>query len=354
MAAATKGGNESISEIPEMNTGGAIPIPPIELRRLVGPTDLETFDNSSGEPVLSLRRHSRVTPQIPVEVYDAVFDFGCGCGRIARQLLQQKPRPRRYVGIDVHRGMIDWCTQNLSPIDPNFHFLHHDVYSPTYALENSHRLAEPFPVKDEEFSLLIAGSVFTHLFEQQAEYYLYEVARILRPQGIAFTSWFFFDKDSFPFLRPGPYCLYASLDPTLAVIYDRRWFIDRVRCSGLCVRLTIPPQVAGHQWEVLLEKRTPKAVDQFQLGEEGAEWLCGATQKRIAEPTISQADSERWKIESVVFSIDSDGTTARPPEPLPLVGPLAELAAMKRSWTWRIGRVITKPLGVIKRTLFRK
>jgi SAM-dependent methyltransferase len=336
-----------------MNIEGPVPIPPIELRRMVGLTNVETFDNPSGELLFSLRRQSRVTPEIPVDAYDAVFDFGCGCGRVARQLLQQKPRPRRYVGIDVHRGMIAWCTQNLSPIDRNFHFRHHDVYSPTYAAENSYRLAEPFPVNDEEFSLLIAGSVFTHLFQQQAAYYLYEVARILRPQGIAFTTWFFFDKESFPFLRPGPYCLYASLDPTAAVIYDRRWFIDTVRRSGLCVRLTIRPQVAGHQWEVLLGKRTPKAVDQFPLGEEGAEWLCGATQKRIAEPTISQADRERFKIESVGFSIDSEGTTARP-EPLALVGPLAELAAMKRSWTWRIGRVITRPLGVIKRTLFRK
>jgi len=324
----------------------SIPIPPIELRRRVGPTDPETFDNPAGHVVF---------PKIPIELYEAVFDFGCGCGRVARQLLQQTPRPRRYVGIDVHRGMLDWCTENLSPIDPSFQFFHHDVYSPTYAPGNSYRLAERFPVKDEEFSLVVAASVFTHLVEQQAEYYLHEVARILRPQGIAFTSWFFFDKDSFPFLRPGPHCLYVSdIDPTQAVIFDRRWFIDTVRRSGLCVRLTDPPSVAGHQWQVLLEKRTATAVDQFPLGEDGAEWLCGATRKPRAQPRISQADRERWNIEDDVSSVESESEVpAAAPLPPVLLGPIAELAAIKRSWPWRSARAINKALGVIKGALSR-
>ena len=36
-----------------------------------------------------------------------------------------------------------------------------------------------------------------------------EIARILTPEGLAFTSWFFFDRASFPFL-PDVYCLYTS------------------------------------------------------------------------------------------------------------------------------------------------
>jgi SAM-dependent methyltransferase len=97
-----------------------IPMPPLEMRRMVGPTDPEDFDNPSGEPIYA-------GFGLPLDAYDSVFDFGCGCGRVARQLLQQNPRPRRYVGIDAHRGMIDWCRENLSPIDPNFQFFHHDV-----------------------------------------------------------------------------------------------------------------------------------------------------------------------------------------------------------------------------------
>lgn len=38
--------------------------------------------------------------------------------------------------------------------------------------------------------------------------------------------------------------------------------------------------------------------------------------------------------------------------PPALFGPIAELAAPKQSWTCRIGRAVTKPLGMIKRMLY--
>jgi len=81
------------------------------MRELVGPTDDAAFDNSSGDPVLG--------ELVPEDRYRKVFDFGCGCGRLARQLLQQRRRPRRYVGIDLHRGMQSF--QNalyINPVDP--------------------------------------------------------------------------------------------------------------------------------------------------------------------------------------------------------------------------------------------
>ena len=185
-----------------MTSASSIPFPPLELRAQIGWIDTEDFDNPRGTPMYA-------EFGIPLRTYETVFDFGCGCGRVARRLLQQTPRPRRYVGIDVHRGMIEWCRDNLSPVDPNFQFLHHDVYSPGYGSDNSLRLGLPFPVNDATFSLVIAHSVFTHMTKSQAEYYLNETARILTPEGMAFTSWFFFDRASFPFL-PEVYCLYTS------------------------------------------------------------------------------------------------------------------------------------------------
>jgi SAM-dependent methyltransferase len=267
----------SISE-PGRLSRGTPPLPPLEMRAIVGQTDPEVFDNPTGGPILD---HF----VLPAHFYDAVFDFGCGCGRQARQLLLQRPRPRHYVGIDIHHGMVEWCRQNLSPFDPNFQFLHHDVYSPTYAPGNRHRLAEAFPVEDGAFSLVLAHSVFTHLYQAQAEYYLREVARILRPDGLAYTSWFFFDRTSCPFLTEGQHCLFANeIDPTQAVLYEREWLIDAVRRVGLSVQRTEPPAVPGHQWTVFLTPRSPDAVDRFPLGEEGAEWLSGATAKPRASP----------------------------------------------------------------------
>jgi SAM-dependent methyltransferase len=73
-----------------------LPIPPFEMRQLVGPTDEAAFDDPSGDPIL----------QLPESQFNSVLDFGCGCGRLARQMMQQRARPRRYVGFDLHLGMV--------------------------------------------------------------------------------------------------------------------------------------------------------------------------------------------------------------------------------------------------------
>src|SRR5262249_29026632 len=151
-----------------------IPLPPLELRQLVGPSDREAFDNPTGQAIYT---HFGVSP----EQYESVFDFGCGCGRIARQLLLQTPRPRSYVGTDIHKDSVDWCSRHLTPVATDFRFFHHDVYSPAYAPRNQLRLSAPFPVEDRSVSLAIAHSVFTHLTKSQTEFYLGELARILRP-----------------------------------------------------------------------------------------------------------------------------------------------------------------------------
>src|SRR5947209_20366851 len=105
--------------------------------------------------------------------------------------------------------------------------------------------------------MFIANSVYTPLCRPQAEYYLGHLARILRPGGLAFTSWFFFDRESFPFLGSGPFTLHTSeADFAQAAVYDRRWFLDAVRRVGLCVIRTVTPSIPGHQWVTFLGPRT--------------------------------------------------------------------------------------------------
>jgi SAM-dependent methyltransferase len=317
-----------------MTSTSNIPMPPPEMRPLIGgPSTAAHFDNPSGTPIYA-------DFGLPLETYETVFDFGSGCGRHARRLLQQNPRPRHYVGIDVHSGMIEWCKVNLTPVDRNFQFFHHDVYTPGYAPGNGLQLAQPFPVNDAEFSLVIAHSVFTHLTRSQAEYYLSEVARILAPQGMALTTWFFFDRASFPFL-PEVYCLYTSeSDFSQAVLFDREWFITTVRNLGLGVRRTVPPPIAGHQWNVILARRTPDTVDQFPLGEDGAEWVSGASKKPMAETTLPPEKMPK-------ISVPRIGSYK--PELPPLSGALAELHWIKQSWAWKIGRVLTSPGRMVRR-----
>ena len=118
----------------------ALPYPPLEMRQLVGPTDLSAFDNPDGKLVFNYVEFL----QEPA-VYERVFDFGCGCGRIARQLMLQRPTPQRYVGIDLHAGMIRWCQRNLQPAGLPFTFLHHNVYNANFNREPIDRWTAPFP-----------------------------------------------------------------------------------------------------------------------------------------------------------------------------------------------------------------
>lgn len=143
---------------------------------------------------------------------------------------------------------------------------------------------------------------------------------------MAYTTWFLFDNDSFPFLHEGPFCLYTSeVDPTQAVIYDRRWLLETLRHVGLGVTSTIHPGVAGHQWIVMLVRRELTTVDQFPIGEEGAEWLCGATHKTIATPAYGPETIKKGKVSNQDAQVGSSW-----PQPPALFGTFAELAAARR------------------------
>jgi SAM-dependent methyltransferase len=221
-----------------------LPIPPPEMRELVGPTDPEAFDNPTGEPVY---------PYLPLDAYEAVLDFGCGCGRVARQLIQQRPRPQRYLGIDVHRGMIQWCRDNLTPQAPGFDFVHHDVFSAGLNPGEGKPDRAPFPVAANSFTLVQAFSIFTHLTEGQAQHYLSEAARVLRPDGVLHSTWFLFDKRDFPMMQDFQNALYINdVDPTNAVIFDREWLRYQARAVGLTIYRVMPPVYRGYQWFVLM------------------------------------------------------------------------------------------------------
>jgi len=232
-----------------------LPFPPLEMRELVGPTELEAFDNPEG---------TLVYPWLPEEVYERVFDFGCGCGRVARQLILQRATPETYIGIDLHAGMIRWCQNNLHPIAPHFQFLHHDVFNVRFNPGSEKPRQAAFPAADSQFTLVNALSVFTHLTQDQAVYYLRECARILHADGLLHASWFLFDKADYPMLQESDNALYVSyLDPSAAVIFDRAWVRGTAHQFGLTIRKIIPPQVRGHQWLLIMSKKSDIAEPEF-------------------------------------------------------------------------------------------
>jgi SAM-dependent methyltransferase len=222
-----------------------LPLPPLDMRKLVGRTDPTTYDNPTG---------ALPYPDIDESLYWAVFDFGCGCGRLARQLLMMRDSPHEYLGIDLHRGMIEWCRKNLASIAPNYRFEHHDVRSPLFN-PSGELEAAVFPAPEDYYSLVVAHSVFTHLVEWQAEHYLAECARILAPHGRVVSTWFLFDKTDFPMMGESDNALYVRADdPTAAVIYDRAWLERRLQAVGLVAVQLDAPAIHGHQWRIVLAR----------------------------------------------------------------------------------------------------
>lgn len=215
-------------------------MPPRIMRALVGRPDEEAFDAPDRiEPLAGLPPTSRV------------FDFGCGCGRTARHLLRQTPRPAAYLGVDLHRGMVRWCQKHLSPLDPAFRFEHHDVGNPGFNPGRRKPAKLPLPAEWGTFDLVYAASVFTHLRESQVPHYLQECARILAPGGVIRASWFLFDKAPFPMMQRFQNALYINEhDPTNAVIFDRTWLLDLLNQLGLAATGVAPPSIRGFQWSL--------------------------------------------------------------------------------------------------------
>lgn len=227
----------------------ALAYPPPEMRALVGPTDDASFDNATG---------ALVYPYLSPEQYRHVLDFGCGCGRVARQLIQQSPRPERYLGVDLHRGMIGWARTNLTPAAPQFEFVHHDVYNRSFNPGDGLPEVAPLPAEDGGFTLVNALSVFTHLTERQAIYYMGEIARVLAPEGVLHASFFLIDKTQFPMMMEYSNALYLSYeDPSAAVLDDRAWVCRIAQEAGLTLVNVIAPQVRNHQWVLMFAPSRP-------------------------------------------------------------------------------------------------
>jgi SAM-dependent methyltransferase len=149
--------------------------------------------------------------------------------------------------------MVRWCQENLAPVAHQFSFVHHDVFTAGFNPEASANVLE-LPVDSHSFDLVVAYSVFTHLVEDAAVWYLRECSRVLKPDGILLATWFLFDKRLFPMMQVFQNALYINLtDPTNAVIFDREWLRTAVEEAGLAITAAIPPTVRGYQWVLSLE-----------------------------------------------------------------------------------------------------
>lgn len=131
-----------------------------------------------------------------------VLDVGSGVGRVAVGLTGWLQG--RYEGIDIVRRGVEWCQQAITPRYPNFSFQVADLYNRHYNPEGRVPASEyRFPFEDQSFDFVVLTSVFTHLLPPDRDNYIAEIARVLRPAGRCFGTFFLFDNEARSSLQNG-------------------------------------------------------------------------------------------------------------------------------------------------------
>jgi SAM-dependent methyltransferase len=162
--------------------------PPRRMRRFVGDGDFQATGQEFLEHFVAIAG---------LQADDRVLDVGCGIGRMARVLVPVLRPPGCYAGFDINPAAIDWCARHYRNTPAAFSFRSVDVRNGFYNPDGRIAPSEfAFPYPSGHFDLAIATSVFTHLLPDAAAQYLFQTARVLRPGGRLFSTWFITESDN--------------------------------------------------------------------------------------------------------------------------------------------------------------
>ncbi|MGF1605611.1 MAG: methyltransferase domain-containing protein [Rhodothalassiaceae bacterium] len=120
-----------------------------------------------------------------------LLDVGCGKGLVGLAAAPVLGSTGRYTGLDVVADNIAFCRRHFS--DSRFDFIHVAQANAAYAAAQPDTLA-PWPLADSQIDIVTALSVWTHLSERHALFYMREVSRVLKPGGIALITVFLLDE----------------------------------------------------------------------------------------------------------------------------------------------------------------
>ena len=216
-------------------------LPPLHLRRYVGP--LDSFESSGAEFMSYLRLLAELRPD------ERVLDIGCGCGQMALHLEEYLDETGSYVGVDIDRPSISWCQKKISSRRSNFQFAHIDVRNLAYNPHGIHRAESyQFPFDDGSFDLILLKSVFTHMRPPEVSNYLREVARLLKSNGRCLATFFLLNEEqarlagaNAPTFKygEGPWRYRHEHSPESAVAYDESYVMELLEQHGLALKAPI-------------------------------------------------------------------------------------------------------------------
>ena len=131
----------------------------MRIARVHGAAAPEAFRMVGYSNVRKIERVLREFQGCGWEGFPRILDWGCGCGRLSRYLLETPAV--ELTGADIDRDTISWCRQHLS--------------SATFVDLPLH---PPSSLKDAGFDLIVGVSIFTHLTETVQLEWLGELQRL--------------------------------------------------------------------------------------------------------------------------------------------------------------------------------
>lgn len=170
-------------------------LPPFSMRRFVG----EARWQLRGEDFKFQGNHlvEKLVQDAGLNLNSRVLDIGSGCGRLAIPMTRVLGANGSYEGLEPVRALVAWCRRTITPRLPNFQFRVADIQNTLYNPAGSVRAEEfVFPFPENNFDLIIATSVFTHVTSKALENYAAQCFRILNPGGCLFASFFLLDNGS--------------------------------------------------------------------------------------------------------------------------------------------------------------
>lgn len=165
-------------ETPPATDDDGVPIPPLALMaRVVAHADWRLFLRSGAATARRLDAHA-ARAGLPFRAAQRILDFGCGAGRVIRHL--PGLTGAELYGVDYQDELVDWCARHLA------------------GAFSRNNLLPPLDFPDGHFDIVYLLSVFTHLRSDTQRVWLDELARVIRPGGLALVSFHEETQPGFP------------------------------------------------------------------------------------------------------------------------------------------------------------
>lgn len=145
---------------------------------------------------------------------DKILDIGSGIGRTAIALTSYLNADGSYDGFDVVEKGVNWCNKGIGKDFSNFKFKYVPLFNDLYNTSKLKATEFEFPYANNSFDKVFSISLFTHMQLDEIQHYFSEIARVVKPEGLCFSTFFLYDSHdeddiakrehfSFPYKREG-------------------------------------------------------------------------------------------------------------------------------------------------------